>query len=116
MTKKQEDYSEIIEYMNRLSTRVIEIENQSKKVLSNVNQEDTLLKKSVSKLKAEIKSLRTASTTAKEIVKKQKEIINKLVNEFKGMAKQEQLDRLKEKIEAWDPENLLTKNELKKNL
>jgi len=114
--KKKEDFSELITYMNKLSSRISEVENQSKIILNEIAKRDNSLEHSISSVKTDIDYLKKSIAAAKEITERQKNIIKVFVKEFKGIAKEESFKRLKEKIDEWGPERFITRKELKKKI
>ncbi|MBU1854428.1 MAG: hypothetical protein KKF89_01785, partial [Nanoarchaeota archaeon] len=80
------------------------------------NIKNNSFQKTTYSIKAEVVQIRRVAESAKEIIEKQKRIIKSLVGEFKIIVKEDKFDRLKEKIDNWSPEKLVTRNELKKML
>ncbi|NQU99041.1 hypothetical protein HQ533_06290 [Candidatus Woesearchaeota archaeon] len=113
---KESDFYQLVAYINKLSGRISEIEDESKDVLKESSKKGSELKKIVAGLKSEIEQLKKASGSAKEIIERQKNIISNLAKNFKDITKDEQFERLKGKIDAWGPDRIATRKELKKSL
>lgn len=116
LKKKKEDYSEIISYMDRLYTRMAEMQEDSRIIIKDVKKKEESLQRAVIILRSDVETLKKATVSAKQIVENQKRIIRAFVNDFKIIAKQDKFDRLKERIDDWNPENILTWDEVKKSM
>ncbi|MFH1770303.1 MAG: hypothetical protein ABH828_01980 [archaeon] len=114
--KDKNDYSEIISYMDRLYTRMADVQEDSNIIMNDVKKKEESLQRTVRILQADVQTLKKAAVSAKQIVENQKRIIRVFVNDFKSIAKQDKFDRLKETIDNWNPENILTWDEVKKNI
>lgn len=114
--KKKEDVSELIAYINKLAPRVTELENISRETKSSIINRDKYLKHMKSGIDADLGNLNKGIESVMYSVNRQKDIIKMLVNDFKGIAKQDRFERVKEKLDAWNPQGLVTRNEVKKKI
>ena len=114
--KKEDDWLSIIDYLNSLSARIADLEKQSKTNLNEVNQTDIYFVRSGHKIQEDLTHLKNGVAAAMNIVKKQQELIKKVVKDFKGIAKHGQLMVLKEKVEQWSPDKFITRKEFNEKL
>ncbi|MFH1589001.1 MAG: hypothetical protein ABIB43_00345 [archaeon] len=117
MTRKiEEDFSEIIKYLDKMADRLNHLEKNSLEVQQAINQKSDELKRNANAIKEELYHLKRTTNLTKEIIEKQKKIISSMVNDFRGIVKQDSFNQLKEKIDIWGPEKALNKEELKRHI
>jgi|FLOH01.1.fsa_nt_gi chromosome segregation ATPase len=110
---QKEDFSDLVNYVDRVTFRINELGVQSKDISKQVSERDTELQREVSRIKADIKIIKKNINIVKELIEKQKKLMNQFSGDFKGLAKKEELERLKDKIDAWGPETFITRRDLK---
>ncbi len=112
----QDMMSEVTEQMNYVSSRINAIKQKSDEIDKEVTQRDDEWKKNMENFSYKIELLSQQLKDMKKEFAYSLNNLRKIIDEFRGVAKESSIDELKEKIDNLQFENLIIKEQFERML
>lgn len=105
-------WNQIVVSINKMHRRLAGLEEDHGYIEDHARKRQNQVKDTTTFFVEEIRGIETRLKDLRSTLKDITFEMNKLIDQLKGSVKQEEFERLQERVEAWDPEGLVTKHEL----
>lgn len=110
------DYSDMGSYLISISKRIASLEVTAEEMKDSIEDTHTEIKSKTNAFREEEEDLNEELKSLKEDISELSREVHRLVETFKGVARENSMERLERKIKEWAPEDMATHKDLHRNL